>query len=493
MFASGGIRRFVLKGAITSFLAVVAVRIFGLLESVAIGRILGTIQFGELALVLSVTNLVLAVGTLGVPPALTKFLSGEVSSREAARKSILLALRTVTTASVVVGVASGVIVLTLLAPSYPSGGLEPLLALGIFFVTVSAPLTLFGSALQGLGDVTSLNLRTVLASAIGLSLTVPLALSFGMPGALVGFFAGTALVGVFAIPVVWRRVNTLSSASGGRVVSLRSILNYGFPTLLSGLTVLFGFYWVNSMMAAGVGFADLGAFAVALTLANVIPLIPGAVAIPLVPVLSSLSISDPKRGRSVMSRIMRLVVFITVPIVLVAICFAPEIIRVTYGPGFIEGSQYLSILAVSSLLTSVTGVVGNLIAASGKMWWSLAINLVWTGIVVLVSSVLIPGLGGTGASAALLVGYSILTIVALAVGKLVLGARFGSVAVPAFWAASLVVPALLVANLSAGWRVVAGVVLLIVALTSLVFVMDSGERALVKELPSILSTGKRVS
>src|SRR6266508_3105457 len=123
LFASGGIRRFVMGGAITSFFAIVAVRAFGLVESVAVGRILGDIRFGQLALVLSVTNLVLAIGTLGVPPALTKFLSGEVSSREAARKSILLALRTVTTASVVVGVASGVIVLTLLAPSYPSGGL----------------------------------------------------------------------------------------------------------------------------------------------------------------------------------------------------------------------------------------------------------------------------------------------------------------------------------------------------------------------------------
>ncbi len=120
LFASGGIRRFVMGGAITSFCAIVAVRAFGLVESVAVGRILGDIRFGQLALVLSVTNLVLAIGTLGVPPALTKFLSGEAASKEAARGTILVALRAVIAASAAVGFASGVIVLTLLAPSDPN-------------------------------------------------------------------------------------------------------------------------------------------------------------------------------------------------------------------------------------------------------------------------------------------------------------------------------------------------------------------------------------
>jgi O-antigen/teichoic acid export membrane protein len=479
-------------GTITSFFAIIVVKALGLLESVAVGRILGDIQFGQLALVLSVTNLVLAMGTIGVPPALTKFLSGEASSREAARGTILRALQAVIVASVSVGIASGVIVLTLLAPSYPSGGLEFLFALGILLVTISAPLSLFGNALQGLGLVTALNLRTVLASGVGLALAVSLALSFGAPGALVAFFAGTALTGVFAIRAVWARVSALDASLDRQPVSLRSILNYGLPTLLSGLTVLFGIYWINSTMAVGRGFADLGAFAVALTLANVIALIPGAVAVPLVPVLSSLSVSDPERGRMVLPRVMRIVIFITVPIVLVAIGLAPEIISVTYGPGYIEGAPYLSILALSALLTAVVGVVGNHIAASGKMWWSLAINSVWTGTVVLASSVLVPRIGGVGASSALFAGYSILAIVAFGVGRLVMGIEFGDLARPAFWAASLVALALLVAYFAAEWKMLAVMALLIVALTSLVFMLSPSERALVRQLWSIFVTRKLI-
>jgi len=85
-----------MSGTITSFAAVIVVKALGLLESIVVARILGDIQYGLLALVLSATNLVLACATLGLPAALTKFLSGEASSsREAAWGTIRRAVRTV--------------------------------------------------------------------------------------------------------------------------------------------------------------------------------------------------------------------------------------------------------------------------------------------------------------------------------------------------------------------------------------------------------------
>jgi O-antigen/teichoic acid export membrane protein len=485
---SGNIRRFVVGGAITSFVAIVSVKALGLIESIAVGRIVGNAQFGTLAFVLSVTNLVLAVGTLGLPAALTKFLSGEAASRQGARETIRIALRIVAVASTTVGGGCGILSVLFLAPSYQEAGLTFLLVFGIFLVSISAPLALFGSALQGLGRVTTLNLLTVLASVIGLAMALPLALVLGAPGALIALLTGNTLVGVLAIPAVRRSIRGLESSPDASGVPLRRLVDYGLPTVSSGFVVLMALYWVNSLMALGLGFADLGAFAVALTLANAIALLPSVVAVPLVPILSSLSVSDPEQGKIVVSKALRVIVFVSVPLVLIGMCFAPELIGVTYGPEFLRGSSLLSILSVSSLLAAISGIIGNQIAGTGRMWWSLAINLGWSGTVILTSSILIPLFGGTGASAALVAGYLVLTTTALAVGKYVLRISFDGLTRPAIWGFLLVVPALQISSLDDEWRILAGVMLLSLALGSLALLLNAGERALLKELPSILGT-----
>jgi len=53
-------------------------------ESVFVARFLGSYDFGVIALVLAVTNLTSAVGTLVIPSALRKFISGEANSQLAA-------------------------------------------------------------------------------------------------------------------------------------------------------------------------------------------------------------------------------------------------------------------------------------------------------------------------------------------------------------------------------------------------------------------------
>src|SRR2546426_12053894 len=108
MIGSQSVRRFVMGGAITSLLAVVGVKAFGFLESIVVGRILGSVQFGLMALVFSVANLVSAFSNLGLAPALTKFLSGEASSsREAAEGTLSRAVWIVGITSVIAGISGG--------------------------------------------------------------------------------------------------------------------------------------------------------------------------------------------------------------------------------------------------------------------------------------------------------------------------------------------------------------------------------------------------
>src|SRR5437016_1512279 len=212
-----------MRGTITSFAAVIVVKAFGLLESIAVARILGDVQYGLLALVLSATNLVLACGTLGLPAALTKFLSGEASSsREAAWGTIRRAVRTVLVTSAAAGLVFGIVMFQLL-PDYPEGSLKPLVVLGTILVAACAPLVLFGNALQGLGRITELNLRAGLAAVAGLALAIPLCLFLGTLGAIIAFVFGVAFVGATAIPPVWKIARSLPSSTRPDAVSVRSL------------------------------------------------------------------------------------------------------------------------------------------------------------------------------------------------------------------------------------------------------------------------------
>src|SRR5947209_19006081 len=88
MSRPAAVRRFILGGSFSSLLAIVIVKAMGFAESVFVARVIGADGFGLLTLVLSLTNIMIAVATLGVPPAVTNFLAVEVSTSSQASPSI---------------------------------------------------------------------------------------------------------------------------------------------------------------------------------------------------------------------------------------------------------------------------------------------------------------------------------------------------------------------------------------------------------------------
>src|SRR3989442_1179275 len=383
------VRRFILGGSFSSLLAIVVIKAMGFAESVFVARIIGADGFGLLTLVLSLTNIMIAVATLGVPPAVTKFLAGEVAtSQQASRSTLYMAVRLVALSSAGVCVVVGLIGYFLLAPHYSNPALLNLL-------------------------------------------------------------------------------------------------------ILAGLSVLGALYVVNSWLALDSGFVDLGNFAVASSLAAVIGLVPSAMGVPLFPTLSSLNVSDPKRGRSLVPRAMRITAFVSVPIVVIVIIFAQEIIGVAYGPQFSGASPLLAILATSALIASITGVVGSQIAGSGQMWLGLEINLAWVTAVISSAAALIPRLGAVGASLAILTGYAVLGLILIIIGRRKLLLSFDGVTVPAAWSLAFVGIALVLQSFTGTIRLQAGVGVTLLCVVSIFVLLTGDERQLVREALVLLGLQSR--
>jgi len=143
------IRRFILSGTFSSLAGILLVKVSGFAESIFIARILGANGFGLLALVLSITNIMIALATLGISPALTKFLSGEVSnSSSESRKTLRAALGLCGASTTVVCIASVPIGYLVLAPIYQNSGFSNMLWVAILFVGLTTPFLLFVSSIS---------------------------------------------------------------------------------------------------------------------------------------------------------------------------------------------------------------------------------------------------------------------------------------------------------------------------------------------------------
>jgi len=188
---------------------------------------------------------------------------------------------------------------------------------------------------------------------------------------------------------------------------------------------------------------------------------------------------------------MRITTFVSVPIVVIVVVFAQEIIGVAYGPQFAAASPLLAILATSALIASVTGVVGSQIAGSGKMWLGLEINLLWVAAVIGSAATLIPRFGAVGASLATLTGYAVLGLILIIVGKRKLFLSFDGVIVPAAWSVGFVGMALVLGLFGGNMRIQAGIGVTLLSIVSISVLLRGDERQLAREVLVLLGLHRR--
>ena len=488
------LRDLLLRGTVTSLLAITSVSAIGLLDSMVVARIIGQAKFGLLALAVSVMNVALGVASLGLPGAIAKFLSGETArSRDAAQRTLISGIRLALTSSLIVGVASGTVGVLWLAPFYNEPALVPIFVLMAICVIAGAPVLLFASALQGFGQVRDLNIRSVLAAVVTLLFSVVLSSYFSTPGAFLAFTASLLLPGILSARKAFSTLRERPSVALARPVPIAALLNYGLPSLLASLAVLPVLYYVNALVAMTGGLTGLGLFAVAYFIAGALSLLPLAVSVPLMPVLSSLSVSDPTHGKVIVPRVVRLVSFVSVPAAILMMTFGPELISITYGGEYSPGSPILSALSVAMVLLAVSGIVGRQLAGAGRMWWSLAINVAWAAVVAISASWLIPRWAGIGAAAAILIGYSITGFLSWLVGTSILKIDFREARLSSAWTAVLLSLTLGTVLLFLEARVAGGTAIFGAAAASGALLLNAQEKSIAREVLAAVGIQRRPS
>ena len=370
--------------------------VFGLVTSIVTARFLGQSGRGDYFFMVTLAALIVQFANLGLPSSNTYF-----AARDPHRTPQLVA--NAFWVSLVVGGGLGVGIAVF---AHAVGMLQDTPASYLWLAAALAPPTLFyllvTVILVGRGQIRSFNALELAVRVV----LLPLFIAAGILGAsasgfvgisvvvwLAGAVAGVALVGRYARITFRPSLELL-------VVGFRYATKAYLITLLAFVALRGNIF----LLRREFGPADLGLYSIAMQIADVLILLPQAVAMILLPHL--VRETEARWERTV--RAVLWVAGVMLVVCAVTAVAAGPAIRLLYGEEFELSTRVLQIMLPSVFSLAVAGVLSQYLAAIGIPRPLLG---VWAGGAVLVlalSVALIPDHGAAGAAAALSIGNTVI-------------------------------------------------------------------------------------
>ena len=188
---------------------------------------------------------------------------------------------------------------------------------------------------------------------------------------------------------------------------LSVLWKFSLPAALSGV-VVGPVNWACAALLVNQpdGYNEMGIFSVANQWYAMLLFLPSLLGQVVLPVLSErLGQTDTRQSTKTLVLAIKMNALLVLPLVLLVSIASPYIMNL-YGAGFRSGWPTLVVVLLTAGLLAVQIPVGQIIAASGKMWLGFAMNSGWA-ITFIVSTLLLLDLGSLGLATARAVSYAI--------------------------------------------------------------------------------------
>jgi O-antigen/teichoic acid export membrane protein len=377
----------------------------GYLFKIYLARVLGAEALGIYALGMTIVGLLGIFNALGLPNSAVRFVA---SYSATARFDLLrgFLLRSVLILLIFNLVLGGAMLLAgpwVAVHVYHTPALSRYLGLFALIMIFGALTGFLGQVLTGYKDVAR---RTAITNFIGSPLTIVFTLllvgaGLSLWGYMFAQVASALVVMILLVAAVWKLTPTAARALSGSVVPIeREVISFsavvfamdalGF-VMSQADKILIGFY---------LDARELGVYAMAAALVAFVPAILQSVNQIFSPTIAAL---HARRQSELLGRLFQTltkwILGLTLPLGGLIIIFSRDLMRI-FGPDFEAGWPILVIGTLGQLINCGVGSVGYLLLMAGQQRRLIRVQAIMAGVMVLLSLLLIPKLGLTGAALA---------------------------------------------------------------------------------------------
>ncbi|HSA32428.1 MAG TPA: oligosaccharide flippase family protein [bacterium] len=401
-------RKRLASGAIWGSVAAAGSRLLTLAASFFLARILGQVGFGEYGMVNSTAGMISSLAGMGIGLTVTKHVA-EFKNKDPDKVGRILALSSMVTmfSAFIYGVAFVVLAPWLATATIAAPHLAPMLQISAITVALGVINGVQTSSLDGCEAFRAKSYISVGTGIVQTVLVVIGAWLWGLKGAIAAMALGMVLTVIltrWAVTKEWRRFNIRLRWYEARQ-EWRVLVNFSLPSFLAAISVGPALWGSSAFLANQPnGYAELGIYNAANQWYSAVLLIPALVGTAILPVLSEKYGAGDRPGvMRVMKGMMGVAALIVVPLS-IFLCLLSPLIMAGYGDGFRNTHWTFIITVATAGLLAVMQPVGNLIAASGKMWMGFIMNTGW-GAFLLLGSWLMVRWGAEGLAGARLIAY----------------------------------------------------------------------------------------
>lgn len=401
-------------GAFWQMVGTASAKFIVLISGILCAHILGKNEYGQFNMVRSTINMFVVFGTAGMGLTATKYISEYRNNNKDRIGSIYrLTNGFAVFSGLLCALLIGVLAPYLAEKTLDAPELTTPIRLGALLLFVTVLNGAQQGALSGFEDFRSIAINTLLGSIAESALLLVGGYYWGVIGAVLGFGAGFIVLYFCNLYAINKRLSENGLDKKTFKVQrndLKLLVSFSLPAALSSIMVAPVFWLARTMLVNSSSFEELAVYEAADQWKIIILFIPGALSQVVLPILSSLIGDSVNRYKRVLLYNIAINAVVATILALGVSLFSKQIMGF-YGKDYID-IWPLILLAISTIPTAVSAVVGLSISSRAKMWTGFLFNMIWGLLVIGFNYVFLnKGMGATGLSLAILCAYSIHTVI----------------------------------------------------------------------------------
>lgn len=401
------------RGVIWNTIGIFISRFLLIIASIIVARVLGKETYGKLGIIQSTISMFGVFAGLGLGITSTKYLAEfKLTDPDKAGKIIALT-------NIIALVGSGVvsILLFIFAPFLAKDTLAApelsiylrIASIMLFFSTINGVQMGILTGLEKFREISKIN---ILNGFLNFLLLIAGAYFFFLIGSVWALTISIVITFWLSQLIVRKELKKFNIVLNYTdcLAEKKVIWDFSIPAFFSGALVGPVNWICNTILVnQNKGYAEMGIFNAANQWFGVLLFLPGIVNNTILPILTEkISLREKNQTKAILKYSIILNGLFVLPFIFVFMIFSAFIMS-TYGKGFIGHEVVLIYTLITAGLFAIQQPIGNLIAASGKMWIGFMMNFMW-GLAFVLLTLLSINTGARGISLSRFLAYLLLGV-----------------------------------------------------------------------------------